>query len=59
VTGQAPPDPFRQVDVLAALVAEQYAAFVKAGIPAAQVSVILGTMLSGLLSADAQGADSA
>jgi hypothetical protein len=49
-----PQDPFRQIDILAAQVAEEYAAFTGAGMPPLVAAVMLGTMLGVMLSTGPQ-----
>lgn len=49
-----PPDPFRQVDMFAAIYAEKYTAFTAKGIPPIVAAVMLGTehaILAGVLAA--------
>lgn len=51
------PDPTTPLDEMAAGIAEQFNAFVKAGIPPAAVAVMLGTMLGTLGNQGLRGSD--
>lgn len=52
-----PPDPLTELDIHAAAVAEQFNAYVKAGMPPMAVAVMLGTQLGTMGSQGQHGDD--